>query len=154
MANITTISIGGRQYDLPEMTFAAVERAWPYVEEATAAFDPIKGTAAGLCIIASTLIEAEDFDKTRYGMTEADEMLSVSEQFDRVVYFFKKQLKAKEIGQVKDAVLSILTDADLIKEDDSSGEVEAGTENPSTETVPASSPSSLPQGVREEVGGL
>lgn len=151
---VTSIEIGNRKYDLPEMNFAAVERAWPWVEQATVLLDPIKGTGAGLRIIAACLIEDENFDRAAYGMNKPEDMtLAMDEVFEHVTYHFKKKLKANQIEQVRDAVMAILKDADLLQEadDNPSGEAEAGaTRLP--EIAPASSPSLLPQDVPGETG--
>jgi len=148
----TSIQIGKINHDLPEMNFAAIERAWPYVEIATTILDPIQGVAAGLRIIAATIMESEDFDPTKYGMS-ADESLTQDEIFEAVTYRLKKDLKGNQVDQVRQAILAMLKDADLIQDADS-GEELAGQEaaNLSQETAPATSPSSSQLDAREAVG--
>jgi len=151
MAQPSQITIGSKNYDLPEMNFAAIERAWPFIEEATLMLDPIRGTAAGLRIIAACLLEDENFEEARFGIRPEAE-LTMDEKFEAVTLFFKKQLKARELEQVRDAIIAVLKNADLIR-DVEQGEAEAGQEaSPSMETAPATSPNSSPQAVREAVG--
>src|SRR4051812_33097068 len=94
------VTVGGTEYEVPEMNFSALERAWPFVEQAMIAQDPMKGVAAGISIIAAGLLEAEHFDKTKFGIGP-DEMLGEEQTFDRIVYFLKKKIKAKEIDGIR-----------------------------------------------------
>lgn len=146
--------IGGKEYIIPELNFIALERAWPFVEIAITTLDPMKGPSAAISIIAAGLMEAEEFDPTDFGI-EKEEKLNSDEVFDRVVHFLKKQLKSSEIQNVRECVNQITDEAGLTsEEDDPSGEAQAPEEeaSPSTETAPATSPSSSLQDAREEAG--
>lgn len=151
------VTIGGTEYEVPEMNFIALERAWPFVEEAMMTTDPMKGVAAGICIIAAGLVEADYFDKTHFGIEE-DELLGPDQTFDRVVIYLKKQLKAREIQAVRDAVDQINEEAGLEPakgEAPGPGTDQEDQESPPsdlTETAPTMSQSSSPPGVREAAG--
>lgn len=140
------VTVGGAEYEVPELNFAALERAWPFVEEAMTSVDPMKGVKAGICIIAAGLIEAPHFDKTKFHIG-AEEMLGEDQTFDRVVLFLKKHIKAKEIEGVRKSVDQINREAGLEPEE---GEARPPLavpgmdqeQSPSTETAPTSSPSS------------
>lgn len=146
------VTIGGIEYEVPEMNFAGLERAWPFVNEAMVSLDPMKGPAAGLCIIAAGLMEAEHFDRTKFGMT-AVEMLGDDQVFDRLVIFLKKKVKAKEIASIRLAVDQINEEAGL---EAVKGELFPPQADPelshSTETAPTSSQSSSPPDIVEETG--
>jgi hypothetical protein len=149
---MATVTVGGTEYEVPEMNFAALERAWPFVMEAMLVEDPMKGVAAGISIIAAGLIEAEHFDKTKFGIRE-DEMLGDEQTFDRVVYFLKKKIKAKEIDGIRKSVDQINLEAGL---EPAPGEalplLAEVRQNLLTETAPTSSPSSSPPDAVEETG--
>ena len=146
------VTVGGTEYEVPEMNFAALERAWPFVEEAMLAQDPMKGVAAGICIIAAGLIEAPHFDRIKFGILE-DEVLGDQQTFDRVVLFLKRNIKAKEIDGIRKSVDQINQEAGL---EPASGEAPAPgaaqEQSPSTETAQTSSPSSSPPAAVEETG--
>jgi hypothetical protein len=146
------VTIGGTEYEVPEMNFAALERAWPFVNEAMVSLDPMKGPAAGLCIIAAGLMEADHFDRTKFGMT-AVEMLGEEQIFDRVVYFLKKKIKAKEIDGIRKSVDQINLEAGL---EPAPGEalplLAEVRQNLLAGTAPILSPSSSPPDVVEETG--
>jgi hypothetical protein len=146
------VTIGGTEYEVPEMNFAALERAWPFVNEAMVSLDPMKGPAAGLCIIAAGLMEADHFDRTKFGMT-AVEMLGDDQVFDRLVLFLKKKVKAKEIASIRAAVDQINEEAGLEAVKGELFPPQADPElNPSLETAPTSSQSLSPQDTVEETG--
>jgi hypothetical protein len=144
--------IGGIKYEVPELNFIALEKAWPFIERAIITQDPMEGTSAGVSIIAAGLLEAEGFDPTGFGIAE-DEKLSWDDTFDRVVIFLKRALKSGEIGNVRTCVEQITEEAGL--REDEPGEAQAPVEEeaiPSTETAPDTSQSSLPLDAREEAG--
>lgn len=147
------VTVGGTEYEVPEMNFAALERAWPFVEQAMLAQDPMKGVAAGICIIAAGLVEADHFDKTQFGI-EPDEILGDEQTFDRVVYFLKRKIKAKEIEGIRKSVDQINQEAGLepIPGEGEPAVPDQETQSYSTETAPTSSQSSSPQDTKEEVG--
>lgn len=148
---MATATIGGTKYEVPELNFIALEKAWPFIERAIITQDPMEGTSAGISIITAGLIEAEGFDKSRFDIT--DEGLSWDDTFDRVSTFLKRKLKSSEIGNVRTCVEQITEEAGL--REDESGEAPApGKEeaSPSTETALDTSQSSLPLDAREEAG--
>lgn len=147
------VKIGGTDYEVPEMNFAALERAWPFVMEAMIVQDPMKGVSAGVKIIAAGLIEADHFDPKNFNI-EPGEMLGDEQMFDRVVYFLKKKIKAKEIDGIRKAVDQINQEAGL---EPAPGEaieplLEQVRQNLSQETAPTSSPSLSPPDTKEEAG--
>jgi hypothetical protein len=137
------------------MNFAALERAWPFVMEAMiiGPADPMKGVSAGIKIIAAGLIEADHFDPTKFGVA-AGEMLGEEQMFDRVVYFLKKKIKAKEIDGIRKAVDQINQEAGLEPVPGEAIEplLEQVRQNLSQETAPTSSPSLSPPDTKEEAG--
>lgn len=145
--------IGGVDYEVPELNFIALEKAWPFIERAIITQDAMEGTSAGISIITAGLIEAEGFDKTRFDITE-EEKLTWDDTFDRVSTFLKRKLKASEIEQVRLCVEQITEEAGLREE--SSGEAQAPAraeeETPSTETALDTSQSSLPLDAKEAAG--
>ena len=157
------LKIGGESYTVPEMNFIAIELAWPYIEEATNTLDPMKGPAAALYVIAAALMEADDFDPARFGIspTRPDRFNAGVEVpkdaeviLSEIVYFFKKKLRATEIPAVRDCMFDILREAGMEPEDPASGEAEAVPEaaSPSPVTAPDTSLSSSPLELKEEAG--
>jgi hypothetical protein len=147
------VTVGGTEYEVPEMNFAALERAWPFVEEAMMTQDPMKGVAAGINIIAAGLLEAEHFDKTKFDIAE-DEMLGQDQTFERIVYFLKKKIKAREIEGIRKSVDQINVEAGL---EPAPGEAlpplaDLVKQNLSEETAQILSPSSSPPDTAEETG--
>lgn len=145
------VTIGGTEYEVPEMNFAALERAWPYVDEAMMTLDAIKGPAAGLCIVAAGLMYADHFDPAQFGI-RADEMLGEDQTFDRVVKFLKRKLKAKELEQVRVAINQITEEAGLEPLEGEAPPAGTPEQNLSEETAPPTSQSSSPPVTAEETG--
>lgn len=145
------VTIGGTEYEVPEMNFAALERAWPYVEESMMTLDPMKGPAAGICIVAAGLMYADHFDPTKFDI-KPDEMLGEDQTFDRIVRFLKRKLKAKEIEQVRAAVNKINEEAGLEPEEGEAPAALGEGASPSTETAPSTPLNSSQQDVPEETG--
>ena len=137
------ITMGGQEYTIPELNFMALERAWPFVQTAMVSdnSDPMKGPLAAMRIIAAGIMEDENFQPDRYGVTATpDQEDLVHEQ---VVRFFRKRLKANEIGKLTECIYTILEEAGLVAaegEDTLPPVVE--DRNPSPETAPDLSPSS------------
>lgn len=145
------VVIGGINYMIPELNFAGLERAWPFIEQATVVLHPMAGPAAGISIIAAGLMEADDFDKKRFGIGE-EETLDEDETFERVNRFLKKKLKATEIENVRICIEQITEEAGLekAKEGELQGESPISEETPSTETAQTTSQnSSQPDAVGE-----
>lgn len=151
---MATVIIGGTEYQVGELNFIALERAWPFIEEAMSTLDPMKGPSAGISIVAAGLCESENFNLKDFGMTgEETPQLSEDQIFNKVVYFLKKRLKATEITGVRQCIYDILEEAGM---GPAEGEEAAGDEeetpNPSTEISIQSSLSLLQQDAKEEVG--
>lgn len=149
------ITIGGKEYLIPEMNFLAIERAWPFVMKATETVELMTGVSAALSVIAAGLMEAEDFNPADFDATPGDRDAVV---LDRVVYFFKKNLKGNEIGIVRDTMFQILKEAGLeVTEGEALAALAAAAglklpETLSPETAPDTSLNSLPLDAREEAG--
>lgn len=147
--------IGGTEYQVPELNFVALERAWPFIEEAMTALDPMKGVSAAIHIIAAGLVEADNFQLDTYGIKPED--IKPTEDRDDQVFtlvakFLKRKTKATEISGIRESVVEITREAGLEPEE---GEGEKGEEealNPSTETSTQSLPSSLQRDAKEEAG--
>lgn len=158
------ITIGGNEYVIPEMNFIAVERAWPYIEEAMTTVHPMHGTSAALAVIAATLMEGPEFDPASLGVetTEQDaetgfprprSEILVHEDLTRTL---KRRLKASEVGAVKVCLFDILDEAGFEMKDPASGEALAALGmqmmSPSTATAQNTSPSSSQPDAKEEAG--
>lgn len=149
------VIIGDDIYDIPELNFIAVERAWPLMVEAMEEQDPMKAVGAAIGAIAAGIMESPGFDPERYGATS--DVISPTEDRDDqihviVVAYLKKRLKATQIGQVRLGLNAIVGEAGLMAE---KGELVApgeGTVSPSPETAPPSSPSSSPQDAKGGAG--
>lgn len=158
------ITIGGNDYSLPEMNFIAVERAWPFIEQAMATVHPMQGTSAALAVIAATLMEGPGFDPASFGI-EANEQ-DAETGFPRprdedaihqdLTKALKRRLKANEIGMVKVCLFEILEEAGFEMKDPGSGEALAalGMEmmSPSPVTAQDMLPSSSQPDAKEEAG--
>lgn len=149
---MATITIGGVTYDLPEMNFLAIERAWPYVEEASMTLDPMKGPSAALAVFAAAMMEADDFDPANFGVDPS--VTSDVRIHLEVTKFLKKRLKGTELPRVKDAMFAMLEEAGLeVTEGEalrSLGEALLATASP--ETALDISQSSLQPDAKEEAG--
>lgn len=146
------ITVGGKEYHIPEMNFLAIERAWPFVMRATETLELMAGVSAALSVIAAAIMEAEDFNPADFNASAEDRPEAVLE---KVVYFFKKNLKGSEIGVVRDSMFQVLKEAGLeVTEGEALAALAAaaGLEVPSPETAPDTSLSSLPLDAREEAG--
>lgn len=136
------ITIGGVVYTVPELTFMALERAWPYVQAAMIAVssDPMRGPNAALHIIAAGIVDGENFDRERYNVKAPAE--EEDEVHKEVVNFFRKRLKAREIALLKDCVDEILEEAGLgVNVGEARPPLPEEKENSLTETAPSLSPS-------------
>lgn len=105
------ITIGKIEYDLPEMNFLAIERAWPFIQEATAALDPMQAVSASLAVFAAAIMEGEDFDKTRFNIPK--EVVSDFSIHNEVTRFFKKKLMGNELDRVKTTMFDLLKEGGL-----------------------------------------
>lgn len=149
--------IGGTEYEVPELNFVALERAWPFIEEAMTALDPMKGVSAAIHIIAAGMVEADNFDQATYGIKPED--ISPTKDRDEQIFeltakFLKRKTKATEISGIRAAILEISKEAGLEPEE---GEgVLAGVEevapNLSPETSIPTSPNSSQPDAKEEAG--
>lgn len=107
---MATLTVGGKEHNVPEMNFLAVERAWPYVVDATAQFDPIKGSSAAIAVIAAAMFEDEAFDRAVW---DIDEHLPEDLAFEALVKTMKRRMKAVEISSAKETMLKILEEGGL-----------------------------------------
>lgn len=147
------ITIGGQEHVVPELNFMALERAWPFVEEAMAysGVDPMKGPLAALRIIAAGIMEDENFQPQRYSITATPD--NPDEVHTQVVAYLRKKLKAKEIVNLKDCIDTILQEAGLGGEPGEDLEnPQKKAESPSPETAAALSQSLLQPDAKAEVG--
>jgi len=131
-------------YDIPELNFSALERAWPYINEAMSNPDPMKGVSAALRVIAAGLIESKHFDPNVFGIASLDLKPTLDREdqlFDQVTVFLKRNTKATEIAGIRDTVLAIAKEAGLETDEGEQEEGEEKTPNPSTEIAMSSLPS-------------
>lgn len=154
---MATILIGGVNYELPEMNFLAIERAWPYVVEASESLDPMKGPAAALGVFAAALMEAEDFDPANFNVDPS--IQSDTRIHLEVTKFLKKKLKGSELYRVKNTMFEMLKEAGLeVTEGEAIQSLAeallATPENSSLETAQDTSLSSSLLGAREGLGTL
>jgi len=158
------ITIGGNEYSIPEMNFIAVERAWPFIEQAMTTVHPMHGTSAALSVIAAGLMEGPGFDPASFGI-EANEQdaetglprpRTEDAIFEELTKTLKRRLKANEIGMVKVCLFEVLAEAGFEMKDPASGEALAalGTEMMSSSPVTAVdiSPSLSQPDAKEEAG--
>jgi hypothetical protein len=148
------VIIGGTQYEIPELNFVALERAWPAVELAMAVQDPMQAVGAALDIIAASLMEQEFYTDEKFGVdpSKFEEFLDMdSQRHKAVTRFLKRKLKATEIENVRVGLWAIIEEAGLAPQ---AGEAKASEENPnpSTETSSPSSPNSSQPDAKAEVG--
>lgn len=155
------ITMGKKEYDLPEMNFIAVERAWPFIEKAVSTRDHMVGGAAGIAVIAAALLESTNFHMEDFGITAGDISDPKEDRevqlFNKLQYRLKKQILAREMGLVPVVVLELIKEAGLLP---ASGEaLPAGMDalHPEllsrlTETLTGSSPSSSPLESKEVAG--
>ena len=153
---MATITIGGTNYEVPEMNFLAIERAWPFVLEATTELDPIAGAGAAISVIAAGIMEADYFKPSDFNIGDD---VPDKEVHQKLSYYLKKQLKATELVNVKDTMLEVLKEAGLevtegeaIAASTAAPETAAGSPSLSPETAPDTSSSSLPQDAKGEAG--
>lgn len=158
MKTLTTVTLGDREYELPEMNFAALEMAWPFIEEALLSASPVTYPSAAVSILVCLWMEDEEGFDIMAPMWEpvrekhkVDADSTYRHQFDSMVMFFKRSVKAAQVPQLREAIDLLLKDAQIIQ-DKEPGSGEAQGAAPLTETSTTSSPSSLPQDAKEEAG--
>jgi len=139
------VTIGDKEYDVPELNFIALERAWPHVELTLQQLNPMVACAAGIAIIAAGLQEAEHFVQTEFGMLE-HEVWSEGQVFVKVQDFLKKKLKSSQLGNIRECIEKILEETGVFEERKAGDPPPpAGSEtqdqNPSTATAPDTSKS-------------
>jgi hypothetical protein len=147
------VIIGTEEHYLPPFNFAALERAWPFIEQSMQAENVLVGIRAGLAIIASGLVERDDFNLEAFGIAEGKINMLLNREdeiFEAVILYLKRKLLATEISQVRDAIQVILEEAGLVPKEGESED--QGTLNLSMGTSTQSSPSSLPLASREAAG--
>lgn len=151
------VTVGGTEYEVPELNFIALERSWPFIEEAMTALDPMKGVSAALHIIAAGLVEADNFDPATYNIKPEDISATLDREtqvFELVAKFLKRKTKATEIDGVRKAIVEITKEAGLEPEEGEgdTAEAEEAAPNLSPETSTHTLPSSSQPGAREEAG--
>lgn len=163
------VTIGGTEYNIPEMSFSAVELAWPFIERATETIHPVHGTKAAIGVIAAGLLECEEFNPRLYGIDpllhlpsgEKDEdgnpilIDHPKEQLvlhDELMTYLLRNLKAKETGNIKLCLFEILEEAGF--EMAIPGELPAAVQEaiPSPVTAAPISVSSSQPASKEDVG--
>lgn len=135
------ITIGDEDYVIPELNFAALERAWPFIEMSmvSTGLDPMKGPNAALRVIAAGIIEDENFQPERFNVKALPD--NPDAIYEEVVLFLRKKLKAREMEKLGPCVDQIIVEAGLQAAeptDDASAEGNAETLNHSQETAAAS----------------
>lgn len=134
------ITIGEEDYTIPELNFAALERAWPFIEQSmvTNSRDPMQGPHAALRIIAAGLVEDENFQPQRFNVTATPD--NPDAIYEEVFLFLRKKLKAREMDKLGPCVDQIIEEAGLIPAgtDDTDTVGNGETLNHSQETVAAS----------------
>lgn len=151
------VTIGGTEYEVPELNFIALERSWPFIEEAMTALDPMKGVSAALHIIAAGLVEVDNFDPATYGIKPEDikpQLDRETQVFELTAKFLKRKTKATEIDGVREAIVQITKEAGLEPEEGEGDTAEAAEEAPSLspETSTHTLPSSSQQDAKEAAG--
>jgi hypothetical protein len=126
----TKVTLGGKEFLVPELNFAALERCWPSINEAMWQADPIRSANCGLTIIAAGLMEADDFDAEKYGgnngRSEEDTLADIQR-------FLRKTMKAKDLASLGSYVNEIVKEAGVIDENPPKVAAEATEEeNPLT----------------------
>lgn len=151
------VAIGGTEYEVPELNFIALERSWPFIEEAMTALDPMKGVSAALHIIAAGLVEADNFDPATYGIKAEDikpQLDRDTQVFELTAKFLKRKTRATEISGVRQAIVEITKEAGLEPEEGEgdTAEVEGAALNLSPETSTHTLPSSSRRDAKGEAG--
>lgn len=150
------LTLGGKTYEISDMSFEAVERAWPYITAAISAQDPIAGVSAGLAVIAAAFIEEEWFKPEDFQLEPVAGFTNPQDQlFDLLRARLKRMLKAKDIGEVRLAVIETVREAGLLPksgEDQLSPEQVEAMKLLGMETPTPLSQNSATTGLKEEAG--
>ncbi len=154
---MASITIGGKEYLIPEMNFLAIERSWPYVEKATSTIHPMEGVSAALGVFAAGIMEAEGFNKADFGIDE--DTTAEPDIHKEIMYFLKKGLKGTEMDKVRVTMFEVLKEAGLeVTEGEATAVLTAALENETEEpnlfpeTAPDTSQNSLPLDAKEDPG--
>lgn len=150
------VIIGGTTYEVGELNFVSLDRAWPHIEMAMATADPMIGASAAFGVIAAGIMEEDYFKPETFGIEvdKLDEFRDRDNQIhELVVKFLKRKTKASELGGVREALESIIEEGGL-KKDEATGELEPSEEaaNLSTVTSTPSSPNSSQPELKGVVG--
>lgn len=123
------VTIGNTTYEVPELNFIALERAWPFIEQSMVTVDPMIGPSSAIRVIAAGLMEAPGFSVENFGWTPPTEFSEETTElevklaqlppddeqiFEIVTFFLKKQLKATQIVSVAEALNEITKEAGLV----------------------------------------
>lgn len=144
----------GVKYQVEEMSFEAVERAWPYITMAMTNEDPIDGVIAGIAVIAAAVIEQDWFKPEVFDIEIPTDLFQNRDDhiFLALKTKMKRMLKSREIGAVRLCVIEMTKEAGLMPE---TGEPQPGaplTTSPGTETSTESSQSSSPLESKVDAG--
>lgn len=150
------VTIGGTEYQVSELNFIALERAWPHIEMAMISQDPMSAVSAAIGAIAAGIMEEEYFKLESFDVDESKfkEFLDRDAQIhEQVVRYLKRKTKATEIAGIRAGLQAIAKEAGLEPETGEAQEDPAvAATSPSTETSDASLQSSLPLDAKEEAG--
>lgn len=130
------ITIGDTTYTVPELTFIALERAWPYVQASMVSdgADPMRGPNAALRIISAGILHGEHFDPNKFDVTAGPDEEDL--QHDQLTMFLRRKMKANQISTLSACIGVMLEEAGLVV---TTGEVppveEGNQESSSTATV-------------------
>lgn len=132
---MATLSIGGKQIELPVLNFKTIKKIWPLVQDIQGSEDLIK-----LMEVASNVISLV-LERSATPMT-VDEI--------------EDQLLGPEIQPMQKAIEDMMVESGLLERkpggDIVSGEAKGAAASPSTETGTDSSPSLSPPDAGEETG--
>lgn len=108
----------GKKYTVDEMSFEAVERAWPYLTEAMANQDPIAGVTAGIAVIAASVMEQDWFKPEIFELEVPTELFeNPDDHIHRALCKkMKRMLKSSEIGAIRLCVIEMTKEAGLMPE--------------------------------------
>lgn len=124
------ILIDGKPYQIPVMKFKTLKLAYPIVQEAQGADDPISMAEAGFKVLSLAMIK---------------------ENPDMTPDWLEENMNASEVPQIGPIIVSMLRESGLLPDGKlSQGEAEGAA--PSTETLTPSLPNSSQPDAAAEIG--
>lgn len=132
---MATVTIGGKEYSIPPLTFKSLKRVWPFLETAAKSEDPFENVGAALAVISEGLSRSE----TPMTVEEIEDLLFGSEV----------PPLEKTMGEImaEGGLVKAKADGTII-----TGEAMGEAAPPSTEISTDSSPSLSPPDVLVETG--